>query len=170
MGILNSRRRKKQKKKKIFDQNPDVRDQFNIVIDVKIKTEVQKTAKILRVNQSEMSEHLLEVGLHHVNGTMKDPEKRKLLEKHMEVSHLLGENDQDEAIIIRMTENNNNWILLDYTQHLSIRLNKIAQTMQGASVMKNVPLFERAEKEFNREMAKFAGWVLELRGDEEFDE
>jgi len=167
MKIFGSRKSKKQRKKNIFDENPDTRDQFNVIIDEKIKTEVQKMAKILRVNQSAMSEHLFEVGLHHVNGTVKDPDKRKLLEKHLEISHLLSEYDQDEDVVIRITENNRNWILLDYAKQLLTRINRITQTMLNAGKMKDMALFERAEKDLNREMAKFANWVLKFRGDDE---
>ncbi|GAG33752.1 unnamed protein product, partial [marine sediment metagenome] len=134
MNIFSSRRGKKQRKKNIFDDKMDSKVQFNVLIEAKIKSEIHKMAKIMRVNQSEMAEHLLEVGLHHINGTAKDPNKRKLIEKHLEISHLLNEHDQDEDIVIRMTENNSNWLLLDYTRRLSTRLNRITVTMQNAAI------------------------------------
>ena len=121
--------------------------QFNILIEAEIKSEIQKMRKIFRVNQSAMSEHLLEVGLHHLNSAVKDPDKRKLLEKHLEISHLLNEHDQDEDVVIRMTENNRNWILLDYTRCLTLRINRITQTMHKAVIMKDMDSFEKAEKE-----------------------
>jgi len=170
MNVFNRHRQSKKRKRNTTDDKTDSKDQFNIIIEINIKEAVQNMGKVLRVNQSVMSEHLLEVGLHHTNSTIKDPDKRKLLEKHMEISHLLNEDDQDEEVVIRTTENNHNWILLDYTKHLSIRINKITQTMQKAGKMQDVDLFNRAEKQLNREMAKFANWVLELRGDEEYDD
>lgn len=144
--------------------------QFNVLIEAELKGEIQKMAKIHRVNQSAMSEHLLEVGLHHINGTVKDPDKRKLLEKHLEISHLLNEYDQDEDVVIRMTENNRNWVLLDYAKQLSTRINRITQTMLNASKMQDMALFNKAEKALNREMAIFANWILKFRGDEEYEE
>ncbi|MFC2072281.1 hypothetical protein ACFLUU_06180 [Chloroflexota bacterium] len=167
MNIFSSRRGKNQREKNIFDDKMDSKVQFNVLIEAEIKSEIQKMRKIFRVNQSAMSEHLLEVGLHHISKAVEDPDKRKLLEKHLEISHLLDENDRDEAIVIRMTENSNNWILLDYTRHLTLRINRITQTMHKAVIMKDMDTFEKAEKELNREMAKFASWVMELRGDAE---
>ncbi|MFC2038657.1 hypothetical protein ACFLUG_02690 [Chloroflexota bacterium] len=142
--------------------------QFNIIIDLDIVEKVQKMAKILRVNQSQMSEHLFEVGLHHIDATLKDPEKRKLLEKHMEISHLLNEDDRDEDIVIRMTENNSNWILLDHTQQLLDRMARISDAMQKAFMRKDGEMLDKLQKELNRLMAGYAKWIMDFEEDEGF--
>ncbi|MFC1954297.1 hypothetical protein ACFLVZ_00530 [Chloroflexota bacterium] len=124
-------------------------------------------SKTFRINQSELSEHLFEVGLHHVNATVKDPEKRKFLEKHLEISHLLNKHDQDEDIVIRMTENNNNWILLDHTRQVLDQMTRISHAMQKAFMVKNIETFDKLQKEFNRLVAGYANWVMNFEGDEE---
>ena len=146
MSIFNFRRRRKQQKKNIFDDKADSRVQFNVLIEPELKSEIKKMAIIMRVNPSAMSGHLFEIGLHHMDGTIKDPDKRKLIEKHLEISHLLSEPDKDEDVVIRMTENNRNWILLDYTRQLAIRINRITKIMQNASIKQDKALFEKAER------------------------
>ncbi|MFC1953857.1 hypothetical protein ACFLWR_07015, partial [Chloroflexota bacterium] len=167
MNAFNLRRGKEQQQKNNSVEKLNNKTQFNIIINKNIKEEVQKTGKILRVNQSEISEHLLQIGLYHTKNTLEDPDKRKLYEKHLETSHLLDEPDQDEDVVIRMTENNRNWILLDYTRKLSGRINKLTMTMQRASKMQNPALFKEAERGLNREMAKYASLILNFMEDEE---
>jgi len=167
MNIFNLRRSKIQQIKNIFDEKTDDKGQFNIVIDKNIKEEVQKMTKIMRVNQSAMSEHLFEVGLHHLTAAIKDPEKRKLLEKHLEIRHLLNEQDQDEDVVIRMTENNRNWILLDHTRQVLDQMTRISHVTKKAFMRKDNETLDKVQKEFNRLIASYATWVMNFEGDEE---
>jgi len=167
MAIFGSRKNKKGKSKNVSKSKSNNKGQFNIVIGNNIKEEVQKMAKILRVNQSEMSEHIIEVGMHHTNNTLKDPDKRKLLERHMEINHILGERDQDEDVVIRMTENNRNWILLDHTRQVLDQITRITNAMQKAFMRKDNETFDKLQKEFNRLVGGYSNWVMDFEGDEE---
>ena len=50
--------------------------------------------------------------MHYIGETLQDEEKRKVLERHLESSHLLNEPGDDEETILRLAENNKNWLLL----------------------------------------------------------
>ncbi len=167
MKFFNNPRRLKTAKSNIFDDKYDGKIQFNVIIESNIRDNIQKTAKLLRANQSQLTEHLLEVGIHHVNATIKDPEKRKLLEKHMETSHILNEDDQDEDVVIRMTENNRNWILLYNAKQAVKRISMIIQMMKDAGISSNVSVFNKLERDLNKEILVFADWLIKLKGDEE---
>jgi len=167
MAMFRSRKNKKGKSKNVSKSKPNNKEQFNIIIGNNIKEEVQKMAKILRINQSQMSEHLFEVGLHHTNNTLTDSDKRKLLERHMEINHILGECDQDEDVVIRMTENNRNWILLDHTRQVVDQMARITSAIQKAFMRNDNETFANLQKELNRLVAGYTNWVMNFEGDEE---
>ena len=50
--------------------------------------------------------------MHYIGETLQDEEKRKVLERHLESRHLLNEPGDDEETILRLAENNKNWLLL----------------------------------------------------------
>jgi len=94
------------------------------------------------------------------NNTLKDPDKWKLLERHMGISHILGERDQDEDVVIRMTENNRNWILLDHTRQVLDQITRISNAMQNAFMRNDNETFDKLQKEFNRSIAEYSNWVM----------
>lgn len=164
MNIFNSRRRNKQREKDIFDKKSDGREQFNVVIDEDIKIEIQEMAKIFRVNQSVLTEHLLQVALFYTNIAIKDEEKKNALEQHLINTHLLGKNVGDEEIVIRSTvDTNNNWMLLARSQQVIASAKRSIYAMHMASRTRNPDLFRRVAKDLRREVLLFAGWIISGR-------
>lgn len=164
MNIFNLSRRKKRREKNIFDDEAEGRKQFNIVIDEDIIIDIQEMAKSFRVNQSVLTEHLLQVALFYTNIAIKDEEKENALEQHLINTHLLGKNVGDEEIVIRSTvDTNNNWMLLARSQEVIASAKRSINTMKMAARTHNLSLFQKAQKDLRREVLMFAGWIIEGR-------
>src|SRR4030042_1620409 len=126
--------------------------QFNVVIDKKLKDRVKKVAKICRIPVSSFSEHCLEVGLHYIEQTLKDEEKRKILDEHLEAKHLLDKKTDDEEVILRLSENNANWILLDRSEKMFDKIRLLGRQAVEAGQAGNIKSMERYQSELFREM------------------
>ncbi len=162
MNIFKSRRSNKRRKKKVFDEKTDDRVQLNVVIGEDIKSEIQEMAKRYRLNQSVLTEHLLQVALFYMNIATKDEEKKNILEKHLINTHLLNKNAGDEGAILRIGEANSNWLLLDQSKLLVSRMTRFKQAMDRALRIGNFDLFEIEEKNLRREILKFTEWIFRL--------
>ncbi len=160
MGLFNSRRRQKQMEKVIFNPENEGKGQFNVVIDKEIKSNVQELAKRLRVNQSVLIEHLLQVALFYTNIAIKDEEKKYLLEKHITETHLLEKATGDEEAIVRIGEVNDNWLLLKYSQQVIARVRQATQAMRMAMSTGNRGLLSKAERELRDEVLRFVEWII----------
>lgn len=164
MNIFNLSRRKKRREKNIFDDEAEGRKQFNIVIDEDIIIDIQEMAKSFRVNQSVLTEHLLQVALFYTNIAIKDEEKKNALEQHLINTHLLGKNVGDEEIVIRSTvDTNNNWMLLARSQQVIASAKRSLHTMEMAARTQNLSLFQKVQKDLRREVLLFAGWIISGR-------
>ena len=144
------------------------RTQFNIVIDKKLKDRVKKLAKICRIPVSSFTEHSLEVGVHYIEQTLKDDNKRKILEQHLETKHLLNKKTDDEEYIIRITENNVNWIVLEAAEKMLKQITSLTRRSLEAGQAGNVELMDRYRSELFRRMVVFLNWITELKDHEKY--
>lgn len=142
--------------------------QFNVVIDNKLKDRIKKLAKICRIPVSSFTEHSLEVGLHYIEQTMRDESRRKILEEHLETKHLLNKKTDDEEYIIRISENNSNWLLLEGVERALDKMRLLTRQAVEAGQAGNLKSMERYQTELFREMVPFLNWITELRDNEKY--
>lgn len=142
--------------------------QFNVVIDKKLKNRVKQIAKICRIPLSSFMEHCIEVGLHYIEQTLRDDKKRKILEEHLEMKHLLNKKTGDEEYIIRIAENNSNWLLLEGVERVLDRMRLLTRQAAEAGRAGNIKSMERYQAELFREMVPFLNWIVDLKHREEY--
>ncbi len=160
MELFKSRRRQKQREKEVFNPENEGKGQFNIVIDKEIRNKVQELATRLRINQSALSEHLLQVALFYTNIAIKDEEKQNILEKHLINAHLLDKNVGNEETIIRIGEASDNWLLLKHSEQVIARVRQATQALGMAMRTGNRHLLAKAERELMDEVLKFTEWII----------
>ena len=132
------------------------------MIDKKLKERVKKIAKICGIPVSSFTEHSFEVGLHYIEQTLKDEEKRKILEKHLKIKHMLDTKRDDEEYIIRITENNSNWLLLEKAEKMLSKTSILTRQSLEAGREGNIESMDRYRSELFREMVTFLNWVIEI--------
>lgn len=169
MKLFDSRRRQKQQKqreKEIFNPENEGKGQFNVVIDKELRTKVQELAQRFRVNQSVFTEHLLQVALYYMIIVTKNEEKKKRLEQHLISTHLLNKHVDDEEVIIRLIEPNQNWMLLDHSKQAIAKTAQLKKALGQVSKTGDFGLVERAEKEMRRAILGFADYLMKHRFDD----
>lgn len=166
MDIFNPNRGRKKKKKNAFDDETSGRVQFNVVIDPEIKIAVKEMAKKFRLNQSIVTEHLLQVALFYTNSAMKDEVKKNAIEKHLIDTHLLEKNVGDEEVMMRIGESNINWLLLDQSKLCVSRMLKFRKAMKRARSTENLDLYKMEERNLRQEVLKFTEWLFKLSSED----
>ena len=97
MNILSALRRRPRK-----DEEPEVRKQFNWTINREIGESVRFVAKLLQFPRFVVVEQALQIGLRQLLLAEKDPERRKVLNNHLEGIHLLGDGLPDNEVVLRL--------------------------------------------------------------------
>ena len=162
MSVFKLKKGEKVRVEIVKPKKDERRTQFNIVIDKKLKDRVKKLAKICRIPVSSFTEHSLEVGVHYIEQTLKDDNKRKILEKHLETKHLLNKKTDDEEYIIRITENNVNWIVLEAAEKMLKQITSLTRRSLEAGQAGNVESMDRYRSELFRRMVVFLNWITYL--------
>ena len=163
MHIFKFLKRQKKQKNKIFDDETNGRVQFNVVIDKNIKSALQEMAKIFRLNQSVLTEHLLQVALYYTNIAIQDPKKRERIEEHLINSHLLDKDFGDEEVIIRIVEPNQNWIMLAHSKQVVAQAVRLKDILVQVRKTGDFSLAERAEKDWRRVAVRVADYLIKHR-------
>lgn len=166
MNLLNFRKRKKKQKGNIFDDETNDRVQLNVVIDRDIKSAVQEMAKQFRLNQSITAAHLLQTGLYFTAIATKDEEKKKRIEQHLIGTHLLDKPVDDEEVVIRLVEPNQNWMLLAHSKQVVAKAVRLKNVLDQVRKTGDFGLAERAEKEWRRVALRFADYLIKHRLDD----
>lgn len=163
MNIFNRRRRQKKKEKNIFNDETDVRVQFNSVIAKDIKSAIQEMAKKFRLNQSVLTEHLLQVALYYTSIAIKDEEKQKIIEKHLIDGHLLRKYVDDEEVIIRIVEPNQNWMLLSQAKKVAAFYIRFKHAMVVAERTGSMDYLDKCKRDLDVAVLRFAEWIYRYR-------
>lgn len=170
MNLLNLRKRKKKQKKNIFDDEASGKKQFNVVINAEIKDAIDQMAKQFRLNKSVTTEHLLQIGLYYTAIATKDPEKRERIEQHLIQAHLLDQPADDEEVVIRLVEPNQNWMLLAHSKQVVAKAVRLKNVLDQVRKTGDFGLAERAKKEVYRTILEFADYLIKHRLDNVEDE
>ena len=125
-------------------------------------------AKVCRIPVSCFTEHCLEVGKHYIEQTLNDEEKRKILDRHLESKHLLNENIDNEESIIRLTENNLNWIVLDGVEIVLGRVQMINKQIKKVAATGNIESLRKLESQLYWGMVNFFNWIKQLAEKERY--
>ncbi len=163
MHILNLHNRQKKQKKNIFEDEASRKNQFNIVISEEIKDAITQMAKQFRLNKSVTTEHLLQTGLYFTAIAIKDPEKRERIEQHLINDHLLDKPVDDEEVIIRIVEPNQNWMLLKHCKRVETKAARLGRVIGQVRRTGDFNLAERAEKELSNAVLEFVDYLLKHR-------
>lgn len=166
MKVFNFHKRQKKQKGDVFDDEPNG-VQFNVVINKDIKAALQNMAKQFRLNQSVLTEHLLQTGLYYTAIAIKDPKKRESIEAHLIDEHLLNNYVGDEEIIIRLVEPNQNWMLLAYSKQVVAKAVRLKKALDQVHKTGDFGPAERAEKEVSRAILRFADYLVKHRFEED---
>ena len=142
--------------------------QLNARIDGELKNRVKRMAKICRIPISGFVEHCIEVGMHYIEQTMKDEKKRKILEEHLEKKHLLNNKTDNEETIVRISENNVNWLLLDGVEGMLDKMLLLNRQALEAGLRKNFKSVDSYRAELFREMVTFLNRITELSEREKY--
>jgi len=165
MRELNFRRRQKKLKADVFEDETDHRVQFNIVVDLAIKSAVQEMAKQFRLNQSVVAAHMLQIGLYYMAIAMKDEGKKRRIEEHLVDAHLL-QYASDEEVIIRSMEPNQNWMLLAHSRQVVAKAVRLRNVLDQVRKTGDFDLAEREEKELRKAILEFADYLVQHRFEE----
>lgn len=168
MSIFKLKKGEKVRLEIVKPKKDEKKTQFNTVIDRKLKDQVKKIAKICRIPISAFTEHCIKVGLHYIEQTLKDEKKRKILEEHLETKHLLNKKADDEEYILRVTENNVNWILLEAAERMLDKIQRLARQSLEAGQAGNFKSMDRYRGELYREIVIFLNWIIELKDYEKY--
>ena len=163
MHILNLHNRQKKQKKNIFEDEASRKKQFNIVISEEIKDAITQMAKQFRLNKSVTTEHLLQTGLYFTAIAIKDPEKRERIEQHLINDHLLDKPVDDEEVIIRIVEPNQNWMLLAHSKRVVAKAVRLEDVLVQVRKTGDFGQAERAEKEMSKAILEFADYLIKHR-------
>ena len=163
MKMFKFRKSQRKPKKDVFDAETDGRVQFNIVVDRDIKSAVQEMAKQFRLNLSVTAAHLLQIGLYYTTIATKDEEKKKRIEQHLIGTHLLDKPVDDEEVVIRLVEPNQNWMLLAHSKQVVAKAVRLKNILDQVLKTGDLSLAERAEKEMRRAILRFADYLIKHR-------
>jgi len=166
MHILNFHKRQKKQKKNIFDDSTSEKVQFNVVINTEIKAAINIMAKQFRLNLSVTAAHLLQTGLYYTAIAIQNPEKREKIEQHLIQIHLLDQPVDDEEVIIRLVEPNQNWMLLAHSKQVIAKAVRLKNVMAQVRRTGDFDPLERAEKEMRRAILRFADYLMKHRLDD----
>ena len=125
-------------------------------------------AKVCRIPVSCFTEHCLGVGKQYIEQTLNDEEKRKILDRHLESKHLLNENIDNEESIIRLTENNLNWIVLDGVEIVLGRVQMINKQIKKVAATGNIESLRKLESQLYWGMVNFFNWIKQLAEKERY--
>ena len=168
MGIFKLKKGEKVRVEIVKARKNERKTQFNVVIDKKLKERIKKVAKLCRMPISAFTEHSLEVALHYIEQTLNDERKREILEEHLETKHLLDKKTDDEEYIVRLCENNANWLLLDEVEIMLGKIQMINRQIWIAAKDENLKSIERYQSELFREMLTFLNRITQLRDSEKY--
>ena len=120
-------------------------------------------AKQFRLNKSVTTEHLLQTGLYFTAIAIKDPEKRERIEQHLINDHLLDKPVDDEEVIIRIVEPNQNWMLLKHCKRVVAKAVRLEDVLVQVRKTGDFSLAKRAEKEMSKAILEFADYLIKHR-------
>ncbi|MCK4786661.1 MAG: hypothetical protein KAV87_23075 [Desulfobacteraceae bacterium] len=154
MNILSALRRRLRK-----DEEPEVRKQFNWTINREIGESVRFVAKLLQFPRFVVVEQALQIGLRQLLLAEKDPERRKVLNNHLEGIHLLGDGLPDDEVVLRLGELNDSSMILAQAQPFLKAFRDLRRAMTTVERTRDFDLYEKYKKTFVGSAIRFAGWL-----------
>ena len=141
------------------------RKQFNVEIEPEIANAVRNLAKMFKVPNFSAAEHLYQVGIFYVLQAIKDDEKSKLIGKHLTDRHLLDISSDSEESVIRIGEDNSNWMLLDQAESIIKCYKRFKQTIVVAEKTRSMDHLDRRKHELDVAVLRFAERIYRHRLD-----
>jgi hypothetical protein len=168
MGVFKLKKGEKVRVEIVKARNNERKTQFNVVIDKKLKDRVKKLAKVCRIPVSNFTEHCIEVGMHYIEQTLSDEKKREILEGHLETKHLLDKKTDDEEYVIRLCENNVNWLLIEGVERALDKMQLLTRQVWAAGKDGNLKSMAQIQSDLYREMVTFLNWITKLKDYEKY--
>ena len=159
---MNIRKRLKRqidvKRKEGIDES-ESKKQFNMTIDKKLITSVHALAKAFRVPRFALTEHALDIGLHHLLRVIEDDKKRAAVEQHLITRHLLDIPGGDEEIIIRIAEGDHAWQLLVFARRVIGDLKALEHEIGIARRARDDSQMKKQRNKLDNSLLEMADWI-----------
>lgn len=139
------------------------RQQFNVEIDPKLATAVKNLAKMFKVPHYCVVEHALQIAFFYMLKAIRDEEKSQLIGKHLTDGHLLGFSMEDEESIIRIGEDNVNWLLIDQAKNILARYERFKHAMVVAERTGSMDYLDKCKRELDVAVLRFADRITKHR-------
>ena len=139
------------------------RQQFNTEIDPKLATTVRNLAKMFKVPHYCVVEHAFQIAFFYILKAIHSEEKSRLIGKHLTDGHLLGFSMEDEESIIRMGEDNVNWMLLDQAKNITACYKRFKHAMVVTKRTRSMDYLDKCKRELDVAVLKFADRITKHR-------
>ena len=139
------------------------RRQFNVEIDPELANTVKTLAKMFKVPHYCVVEHAFQMAFFYILKAIQDEEKSQLIAKHLTDTHLLGFLGDNEEPIIRIGEDNVNWMLLDQAKNVVACLKRVKQALNMAKRTGDTQYLDKYRRELDIAVLTFADWISEHR-------
>ena len=139
------------------------RRQFNVEIDPELANTVKTLAKMFRVPNYCVVEHAFQMAFFYILKAIQDKEKSRLIAKHLTDGHLLGFSGENEEAIIRIGEDNVNWLLLDQAKNIVARYKRFKHAMVVTERTRSMDYLDKCKRELDVAVLRFADWITKHR-------
>lgn len=139
------------------------RQQFNAEIDPELATTVRNLAKMFKVPHYCVVEHAFQMAFFYILKAIRDEEKSRLIAEHLTNGHLLGFSMEGEESIIRIGEDNVNWMLLDEAKNVVARYKRFRYAMGVAERTRSMDYLDKCKRELDVAVLRFADRITKHR-------
>lgn len=141
------------------------RRQFNMEIDPELANAVRNLAEMFKVPNYCVVEHAFQIAFFYILKAIQDEEKSRLIGKHLTDGHLLGFSMEDEESIIRIGEDNVNWLLLDQAKNIVARYKRFKHAMVVTERTRSMDYLDKCKRELDVAVLRFADRICRHRLD-----
>ncbi len=163
MGIIDYLKTALSQKRRSEVHEWNNRQQFNVEIDPELATTMRNLAKMFKVPHYCVVEHAFQIAFFYMLRAIQNEEKTRLIGEHLTDGHLLGFSVQDEESIVRIGEDNFNWLLLNQAKLVVRCYERFNRALNIAKRTRNMEYVDKCKRELDIAVLKFSDWICRHR-------